>query len=104
MQSASLTMETIERLEDAFFNQEGNLVVQAYLGGWGKQTVQQTLLDPPEYGPGLCEAVIDKDALPPGVNGNVTEEDLERLIDRCNRLDELVWYQLSEDNSDDLLD
>lgn len=97
-------METIENLQDAFFNQEGNLVVQAYLGGWGRQTVQQTLLDPPEYAPGLCEAVIDKDVLPPEVNNTITEEDLERFINRCNQLEELSWYKLNEDNSDDFLD
>ena len=46
-------MDEILQIASISFDDTGNLVVKAYLDGYGKQTVKQTWFDTPEYGPGL---------------------------------------------------
>jgi hypothetical protein len=93
-------MEEILQIVSIYFDKMGNLVVKAYLDGCGEQTVKQTRFDPPEYGPGLCEAIIDSEFLPPEVHQNLTEKELEQLIDRYELLQNQNWYKISEDYSD----
>lgn len=93
-------MDEILQVVSIFFDKTGNLIVKAVLDGYGKQTVRQTLFDPPEYGPGLCETVIDSDFLPLEVHQNLTEKELLQLIDRHNLLEGQSWYTILEDYSD----
>ena len=97
MNSYSHIMDEILQIASIFFDDTGNLVVKAYLDGYGKQTVKQTWFDPPEYGPGLCETVIDSDFLPPAIHQNLTEKELVQLIDCHNLLENQSWFPIQEE-------
>lgn len=90
-------MDEILQIVSIFFDEMGNLVVKAVFDSCGEQTVKQTWFDPPEYGPGLCETVIDSEFLPPEVHQNLTEKELLQLIERHNLLEGQTWYKLLED-------
>jgi hypothetical protein len=96
--------DEIQQIVSIYVNAEDNLVVQAYLEGRGKQTVRQTLFDPPEFAPGLCETVVNREFLPLEVNTNRTEEELIELISRYNLLEGQSWDPISDDDSDQVLD
>ena len=97
MNSYGHAIDEILQIVSISFDDLGNLVVKAYLDGYGKQTVQQTWFDPPEYGPGLCETVIDSDFLPPEVHQNLTEKELVQLIDYHNLLENQSWFPIQEE-------
>jgi hypothetical protein len=97
MNSCSHVIDEILQIVSISFDDLGNLVIKAYLDGYGKQTVQQTWFDPPEYGPGLCETVIDSDFLPPAIHQNLTEKELVQLIDCHNLLENQSWFPIQEE-------
>jgi len=96
-------MKDIKCIESINFDADGNLVVQAWIDGCGKQTVSSPF-DPPEFDPGLCETTIYSEFLPPEITKDRTEEELEELINRQNLLEGQEWETITFDDGDRLLD
>lgn len=98
-------MKDVKCIESITFDKDGNLIVQAWVEGYGKQIVAQGLFDAPEFDPGLCETTIDSEFLPPEVTKDKTEVELEELIYRYNLLDGApYWEPITFDDGDRLLD
>ena len=51
-------------IESFSVNRNGDMEIVAILENMGKQTVRQTLYDPPEYAPARCKTIVSADALP----------------------------------------
>jgi hypothetical protein len=89
-------------IESFSVNRNGDMEIVAILENMGKQTVQQTLYDPPEYAPARCKTVVSSDALPTSIKfrGKSTDE-LEELTNRYSLLVNQEWEVLVSDYSDD---
>jgi hypothetical protein len=89
-------------IESFSVNRKGDMEIVAILENMGKQTVQQTLYDPPEYAPARCKTVVASDALPASIKfrGKSTDE-LEELTNRYSLLVNQEWEVLVSDYSDD---
>ena len=96
-----MTYEII--LSESFsVNRKGDMEIVAILENMGKQTVRQTLYDPPEYAPARCKTIVSADALPEPIKfrGKSTDE-LEELTNRYSLLVNQEWDVLVSDYSDD---
>lgn len=89
-------------IESFSVNRKGDMEIVAILENMGKQTVRQTLYDPPEYAPARCKTVVSSDALPASIKfrGKSTDE-LEELTNRYSLLVNQEWEVLVSDYSDD---
>lgn len=90
---------SIEKIE---LNDEGDIRVEAIIENMGPMTHPQTLYDVPEYAPCLCEAVIWKELLPPGLKLYDDTEYLQNLINCHNLLVNQEWKVI--DTSDTRFD
>jgi hypothetical protein len=82
----------------------GDIIVRAILENITYIQGSQTQWDPPEYAPCLCETTIYNEAIPPWIQLQDNEEDLEEVINRYNLLVNQDWIPIIEDNSDADLD
>jgi hypothetical protein len=94
-----LSMQSIHLDEES-----GDIIVKAILAEVTYVPGSQTHWSPPEYAPCLCQTIIYKDSVPPGVELKDNEEDLEEVINRYNLLSNQDWLTIIEDNSDADLD
>lgn len=98
-------MHDIVSIESICLDQEsGDIVVKAILEEIVYIQGSQTHVSPPEYAPCLCETVIYKESVPPGVVLIDNEEELEEIINRYNLLANQDWKPIIEDYSDSDLD
>lgn len=97
-------MHDIVSIESMHLDSDNNIVVTAILENIQYISGSQTLYDPPEYAPCLCETTIDKDCIPSWIKLVNDEEELEEVINRYNLLSHQMWEPIIEDNSDRYLD
>lgn len=86
-------------IEKVYLNNRGNIVVEAIVPDM-VETRKQTHLDPPEYGPCLCETEIDKDCIPDDIVINDDPLQLETIINQYNLLLNQEWFPIDDDSSD----
>lgn len=84
----------IQSIESIHLNEEGVVYVSAVVEDM-VLTYPQTLYDPPEYGPALCEAEFSVD------ESEIVPDNEQELIDYLENLD-LEWVLI--DNSDDYVE
>ena len=94
----------IVSIEKLYLNKDGDITIEAIIENMGPMTHPQTLYDPPEYAPCLCETTIWKECLPPGVELYDDPEYIEELINRHNLLLHQEWHPIPYDSSDDCSD
>jgi len=89
-------------IESFSVNTKGDMEIIAILENMGEQTVRQSLIDPPEYAPAKCRAVVPVELLPCSMKfRGKSAEELEELTNRYNLLINQEWEVLVSDYSDD---
>ncbi len=97
-------MHDILSIESMKLDSDNNIIVTAILENMRYIKGSQTLYDPPEYAPCLCQTIIDNDGIPPWVKLVNDEEELEEVINRYGLLSHQMWEPIIEDDSDRYLD
>lgn len=92
-------------IEEFYVQKDGDLEITAIVENMGRQTVYQTHLDPPEYAPARCYAVIDKEYLPEGEDFiGKNQDQLEDMVNRYGLLFNQEWTVITDDNDRDVDD
>lgn len=97
-------MYGIIQVTDLELNSDGDIEIKAIVEDMVLVPGSQTLIDPPEYAPCLCQATIWKEYFLPDTELRDDRDYLKELIIENNLLKECMWEPIIEDDSDRYLD